>query len=124
MTLIQVILYGMPVGSVHDTAEYPVVLQFAETWDFEEAEWVIPSYPGYLTGPELSEIRVQEGTTFNVYVEGPEGYKSGPHQCNWVRGGYPRGKLVSLLEMGGGKMKGVSLNIVEGSLVEEPVALG
>lgn len=124
MAQVQVIVLGIPVGSIHDTGDEPVVLQFTEERDFEFAEWLVPSYPDFLPAAALSEIRVLDGGHVSVIVEGPEGFRSGPHQSNWVRCGYPRGKLVSILEMGGGKMTGVSLQIVEQALVVEPVALG
>jgi hypothetical protein len=114
----------MPVGSVHETGTEPVVLLFSDERSYEDAEWIVPTYPGYLPADALSEVRVLDGSHMSVIIDGPEGFRSGPHQSNWIRGGYPRGKLCAILEMGGGKMTGVSINVVEGSLVVEPVALG
>jgi hypothetical protein len=59
-------------------------------------------------------------------VEGPEGFQSGPHETNWVRSDYPRGKLCSFLQMDAStqKMGGVSVEVVEGSLIVDPVVLG
>jgi hypothetical protein len=124
MAQVQIIILGMPTGTVHETGDEPVVLQFSEEKDFEFAEWIVPTYPGYLPAGALSEIRVLEGGLMTVVIDGPEGFRSGPHQSNWIRGGYPRGKLLSILETGGGRMTGVSVDVVEGSLLIEPVALG
>jgi hypothetical protein len=73
----------------------------------------------------LSEIRV-EGGPLECFVEGPEGFKSGPHETNWVRSEYPRGKLCSFLHMDASTqtMGGVSVEVVEGSLIIDPVSLG
>lgn len=125
MAMVQVILNGMPGGTMHDTETYPVVLQFEEDKSYGNAVWVIPSYPGEIPADMLSEIRIQGGP-LTVFVEGPEGFKSGPHQTDWVRSDYPRGKLCSFLQMDAEthKMGGVSINIVEGSLVVDEINLG
>jgi hypothetical protein len=59
-------------------------------------------------------------------VEGPQGFTSGPHQADWVRSDYPRGKFCSFLEMNAQtqKMGGVSVEVVEGSLIVDSVSLG
>ena len=123
MGQLQVILYGMPSGAV-ETGDGDIVLQFDEDRSYESALWMIPGFPEYLPANLLSELRTLDSKSFNVLVEGPEGFQSGPHLSNWVRCGYPRGKLVSFLEMGGGKTTGVSLSVIEGSLVLDEVHLG
>jgi hypothetical protein len=127
MATVQVILHGMPGGTMHDTDGYPVILQFDEDRNYGGAVWVIPSYPGHIPAGMLSEIRVEGvGGPLTVFVEGPEGFQSGPHETNWVRSDYPRGKLCSFLQMDAStqKMGGVSVEVVEGSLIVDPVSLG
>jgi hypothetical protein len=126
MPIIQVILNGMPGGTMHDTDNYPVTLQFAENKSYGDAVWIIPSYPGHIPADMLSEIRVEGGGALECFVEGPEGFQSGPHETNWVRSDYPRGKLCSFLQMDAStqKMGGVSVEVVEGSLIVDPVVLG
>lgn len=125
MATVQVILHGMPGGTLHDTDNYPVILQFDERRSYEGAVWVIPSYPGHIPAGMLSEIRVNAGP-LTVFVEGPEGFSSGPHDTDWVRSEYPRGKFCSFLQMDAStqKMGGVSVEVVEGSLIVDPVNLG
>jgi hypothetical protein len=125
MATVQVILHGMPGGTLHDTDNYPVILQFDEGKNYGGAVWVVPSYPGHIPAGMLSEIRVDAGP-LTVFVEGPEGFKSGPHETNWVRSDYPRGKLCSFLQMDAStqKMGGVSVEVVEGSLIVDTVSLG
>ncbi len=125
MATVQVILHGMPSGTLHDTDNYPVILQFDERRSYESAVWVIPSYPGHIPAGMLSEIRVNAGP-LTVFVEGPEGFKSGPHDTDWVRSDYPRGKFCSFLQMDAAtqKMGGVSVEVVEGSLIVDPVNVG
>lgn len=125
MATVQVILHGMPSSTMHDTDNYPVILQFGENRDYEGAFWIIPSYPGYIPVSMLSEIRVESGP-LEVVVDGPEGFQSGPHDTNWIRCDYPRGKLCSFLltDASTQKMGGVSVEVVEGSLVVDPVSLG
>jgi len=125
MATVQVILHGMPSGSVHDTDNYPVILQFDEDKNYQNAVWIIPSYPGYIPAGMLSEIRVNQGP-LTVFVEGPEGFQSGPHNADWVRCDYPRGKLCSFLEMNADtrKLGGVSVDVVEGSLIVDAVSVG
>src|SRR4051794_9657385 len=125
MAIVQVILNGMPSGTMHDTESYDVVLQFDETKSYEDALWIIPSYPGHIPGYMLSEIRVEKGE-FTVSIDGPEGFQSGPHTTNWVRGGYPRGKDVSLLLTNAEtrQMTGVTVEVVEGSLITGELVLG
>jgi hypothetical protein len=59
-------------------------------------------------------------------VDGPEGFKTGPHETTWIRCDYPRGKLVSFLQTGGDthKMTGISVSIVEDSLVVDELTIG
>jgi len=125
MATVQVILHGLPEGTLHDTQSYPVILQFGESKRYEEATWIVLSYPGYIPAYMLSEIRVLEGP-LSVVVEGPEGFQSGPHTADWVRSDYPRGKDCSFLQMDAQthKMGGVSVAVVEGSLVVDAVSLG
>ncbi len=125
MATIQVILNGMPGGTMHDTDNYPVILQFDENRSYAGAVWVIPSYPGHIPVGMLSEIRISEGP-LEAIIEGPEGFHSGPHQTDWIRCDYPRGKLCSFLQMNAEtqKMGGVSVEVVEGSLIVDPVSIG
>lgn len=125
MATVQVILRGLPEGSEHDTEGYPVILQFGDERNYEQAAWIIPSYPGVIPAYLLSEIRVLKGP-LNVVVEGPEGFQSGPHPTDWVRSDYPRGKDCSFLQMDAHsrRMSGVSITVVEGSLIVDPVSLG
>jgi hypothetical protein len=123
MATIQVILNGMPGGTVHDTEQYPVVLHFEDDKDIQNAVWVIPSFPGHIPATMLSEIRVQVGP-LQAVVEGPEGFQSGPYETNWIRCDYPRGKIVSFLKPSEDprKLAGVSVSIVEDTLVVDDVA--
>jgi hypothetical protein len=125
MATIQVILNGMPGGSMHDLDGYPVILKFDDRKSYGSAVWVIPSYPGHIPAGMLSEIRVQMGP-ITVFVEGPEGFQSGPYTTDWVRSDYPRGKLCSFLQMDAStqKMGGVSLFIHEDSLILDEINLG
>lgn len=125
MATVQVILNGMPGGTVHDTEQYPIILQFEEDKKVENAVWVIPSFPGHIPASMLSEIRVQVGP-LQAMVEGPEGFQSGPHETSWIRCDYPRGKLVSFLKTNAEThtMSGVSLSIVEDTLVVDEVRIG
>ncbi len=125
MAVVQVILNGMPGGTMHDTESYGIILQFDDTKSYEDAEWIIPSYPGHIPGYMLSEIRVEQGE-LSVAIEGPEGFQSGPHTTNWVRSSYPRGKDVSLLMTNAEtrKMTGVTIEVIEGSLVTGELNLG
>ena len=118
MAQVQVILNEIIGGTVHNTEQYPVILKFNEDKDYETAEWVIPTYPRTIPAPVLSELRVTEGT-LQVFIDGPEGFKSGPHTATWVRSSYPRGKDFSILEVDPShqKMMGVSVTVVEGTLV-------
>ena len=118
MATIQVILHGIPGGTVHDTDSYPVHLQFNPGLNFEEAVWVIPSYPGHIPGDYVSEIRVMKGP-LRVMVDGPDGFQSGPYDATWVRGGYPRGKLCAFLNVDSVQRRtsGVTVDVVEGSIV-------
>ncbi len=125
MATVQVILNGMPGGTVHDTDNYPVILKFDEDKSYEGAVWVIPSYPAHIPAGMLSEIRVDTGP-LECMVEGPEGFTSGPHETNWVRCAYPRGKFCSFLLTNAEthQLGGVSVEIVEGSLIVDAVQVG
>jgi hypothetical protein len=125
MATVQVILNGMPGGTVHDTEQYPVILQFEDDKSIENAVWVIPSYPGHIPAGMLSEIRVQAGP-LQAMIEGPEGFHSGPHETNWIRCDYPRGKICSFLLTNAEthKMSGVSVALVEDTLVVDEVSIG
>lgn len=125
MATVQVILHGMPGGSVYDTANYPIILEFDDSKAYEQAQWIVPSFPEPIPAYALSEIRILEGTQ-NVVVEGPAGFQSGPHLTTWVRSSYPRGKDCALLEVNAEtrKMNGVTVEVVEGSLIVDELALG
>ena len=126
MATIQVILNGMPGGTMHDTEQYPVVLRFEEDKSIENAVWVIPSFPGHIPASMLSEIRVQTGP-LQAVVEGPEGFQSGPHETTWIRCDYPRGKIVSFLQTNPetpSRMGGVSVSLVEDTLIVDEVQIG
>ena len=124
MPQVQVILNSLIGGTTHDTETYPVILRFNEDKTYENAEWVIPTYPRTIPAPMLSELRITEGPV-QVFIEGPEGFQSGPHQSTWVRSSYPRGKDVSILEVDPNlhKMTGVSVTVVEDTLVVDEFAL-
>ena len=124
MPQVQVILNSLIGGTTHDTETYPVILRFGEDKSYENAEWVIPTYPRTIPAPMLSELRISEGTV-QVFIEGPDGFQSGPHPSTWVRSSYPRGKDVSILEVDSNlhKMTGVSVTVVEDSLIVDEFAL-
>ena len=117
MATIQVIFAGAPRMMVHDTYDYPVVLQFGDKKSYEEAFWVIPSHPGRIPTRRLSEIRVNLGS-LDVLIDGPEGFRSGPHHTDWVRSYYPCGKQCSLLQphTESKSMVGVTIAVSEGTL--------
>src|SRR5262245_1168185 len=94
MSTIQVILQGARVGN-HEIYDYPLVLQFGEQKAYEQAVWFIPSTSGRVRASRVSEIRGSLGT-FSVLIDGPEGFRSGPHTVTWVRSYYPRGKDCAL----------------------------
>lgn len=124
MATIQVILAGQLRTTIHDTFDYPLVLQFNDKTSYDEAEWVIPSYPRHIPAYRLSEIRVQDGP-ISVLVDGPEGFRYGPYLFNWIRSYYPRGKHCAFVQVDPGsytKMNGVSITIVEGTLVVEELS--
>ena len=125
MARIEVILHGIPGGSEHDTDNYPVILSYSEEKAYYDASWIVPSYPGYIPAGMLSEIRVLTGP-LSVVVDGPEGFQSGPYETNWVRSSYPRGKDCSFLKMDSSTLSlgGVSVSVMEGSLVIDAVSLG
>ena len=125
MATVQVILHGMPGGTMHDTDSYPIILQFNEARSYDDAEWIIPSYPGHIPAYMLSEIRVSQGG-LSVVVEGPAGFQSGPHESNWVRSGYPRGKDCAFIKTDADtrKLGGVTVEVVEESLVVSPLSVG
>ena len=124
MAKVQVILVGMPSGTVHDTEENPIVLRFAEGNDYEEAEWVVPSYPEQIPTYYLSELRVEEGRMM-VYIEGPD-FNSGPHTTDWVRSAYPRGKACSLVDLKAeaGQSRGLSISVEDGAIVVGELKIG
>jgi len=127
MAVIQVILRGYPSGGPIDSGEEPLVLQFDEDKEFENAFWVIPGFGQDLPAFLLSEIRVDPGPKMlTVNIQGPEGMQSGPHQTNWVRCDYPRGKLFSLLQMNAETRTttGVSITVEEGALKLDEIKLG
>jgi hypothetical protein len=117
VSTIQVILQGAARVTIADTFDYPIVLQFGEQTRYENAVWYIPSYAGRIPARRLSEIRVEQGPV-SVLVDGPEGFKSGPHPVDWVRSYYPRGKDCALIKLdpSSKRMGGVTISIIEGSL--------
>jgi hypothetical protein len=96
MANIQVILAGRIGTSMHDTYDYPIVLQFGESKSYGSAMWVIPTFGPRIPAERLSEIRVQNGTV-SVLIDGPDGFRAGPYEANWIRGFYPRGKHCALI---------------------------
>ena len=124
MAMVQVILQGMPSGSVHDTEDNPIVLRFVEGNSYEDAEWVVPSFPDIIPSFYLSELRVESGR-MNVSIEAP-GFNSGPHETDWVRCNYPRGKACSLVDLKAepGKVRGVSISVEDGEIVIDELKIG
>jgi hypothetical protein len=124
---IQVILAGRMGTSMHDTFDYPIVLQFGGHTNYGEAEWVIPSFGPHIPAGRLSEIRVQLGSV-PVLIDGPEGFRSGPYEVSWIRSLYPRGKHCALLQTDSDlhKLVGVTLTTHDDTLFidefPEPVA--
>ena len=92
-----VILLGIPGGSVHDTDQYPVVLHFGDGNRYQDAVWVVPSFPGNIPALRLSEIRSVEGSSIKVIVEGPNGFESGPHDATWIKGNCAGGRICLFL---------------------------
>ncbi len=125
MATVQVILAGQLRTTIHDAYDYPLVLQFGDKRSYEEAEWVIASYPRHIPARRVSEIRVDNGT-FTILIDGPEGFRHGPYTASWVRGYYPRGKHCAFLHIDPDThtMSGVTLTTVEGSLVISDWSLG
>ena len=125
MSTVRVILAGRVSTTIHDIFDHPLVLQFGDKRNYDEAVWVIPSYARRIPASRLSEIRVEEGT-LSVIVDGPDGFRSGPHEANWVRSYYPRGKHCALLHTEPGSMKttGVTLTTIEGTLIVDELSLG
>jgi hypothetical protein len=125
MATIQVILAGQLRTTIHDTFDYPIVLQFNNKTSYDEAEWVIPSYPRHIPAHRLSEIRVQEGNV-SVLVDGPEGFRHGPFPFTWVRSYYPRGHHCAFVQVEPGQytqMNGVALTTHDGTLFIETLPL-
>jgi len=125
MATIQVILAGQLRTTIHDTFDYPIVLQFNDKKNYDEAEWVIPSYPRHIPAHRLSEIRVQEGNV-SVLVDGPDGFRHGPFPFTWVRSYYPRGHHCAFVKVDPGSyttMAGVALTTHDGSLILDTLPL-
>ena len=124
MATIQVILQGARVGN-HDIFDYPIVLQFGEQKSYEQAVWFIPSYSGRIRASRVSEIRVQQGS-MSVLIDGPEGFRSGPHAVSWVRSYYPRGKDCAFIQLDpeSRQMSGITITVVEDTLVVENLSVG
>jgi hypothetical protein len=125
MAVVQVILQGSLRITTHDTYDYPIVLQFGEQTNYWDAVWVIPSYPARIPARRLSEIRSQQGQ-MSILVDGPDGFRSGPHTTDWVRSYYPRGKDCAFIQMDpqSHRMGGVTISTVEGSLVVDELSVG
>ena len=127
MAVIQVILHGIPSGGPNDTAEHPVVLQFDEDKQYENAFWLVPGFQQEIPAYLLSEIRVEPGPMLSVVIAGPGGMESGPHATNWVRCDYPRGKLFSLLQMNAETRTttGIAITMTDaGDLAMDEIKLG
>ena len=124
MATIQVILQGARVGN-HDIFDYPIVLQFGDQKSYEQAVWYIPSYSGRIRASRVSEIRVQQGQ-MSVLIDGPEGFRSGPHNVSWVRSYYPRGKDCAFIQLDpdSRQMSGITITVVEDTLIVEALTLG
>jgi len=124
MATIQVILEGARIGT-YEILDYPIVLQFGDQKSYGQAVWFIPTSSGRIQASMVSEIRVQEGS-LSVLVDGPEGFRSGPHPADWIRGYYPRGKDCAILKLDSEsrKMCGITFTTVEGSLLVEELSLG
>jgi hypothetical protein len=125
MAAISVILMGIPSGQVQDIGDTPVVLQFDEDGDYDNALWIVPGFPQELPSYMLSEIRVEQGP-LQIMIEGPEGFASGPHTTDWLRTDYPRGKLFSLIQKSADPrtMSGKMATIEEGKLVLADLKVG
>ena len=121
MATIQVILQGARIAT-YDIDDYPLVLQFGEQKTYDAAVWFIPAFALRIPAGRLSEIRAQQGP-FSVLVDGPEGFRAGPYPATWVRNYYPRGKDCAFLvvDSDSGTLSGVTLSIVEGSLIVSPI---
>jgi hypothetical protein len=114
---IQVILQGAR-SATYDIRDFPLVLQFGDQTSYEAAVYYIPAFSLRIPARYLSEIRTLQGA-FSVLVDGPEGFRSGPHPTTWVRSYYPRGKDCALIVVDSDykKLNGVALSVVEGSLI-------
>ena len=123
MAIIQMIFVGVPRTVVHDTYDYPLILQFGDKKRYEEAVWVVPSHPGRIPTRKLSEIRIEAGP-LSVLIDGPEGFRSGPHTTDWVRSYYPRGKHCAFLRMDpeSHTMGGVTITVTEETLFVEEMS--
>ena len=117
MATIQVILQGAR-SATYDIQDFPLVLQFGEQKSYDAAIYYIPAFSLRIPARHLSEIRTVQGA-FSVLVDGPEGFRSGPHPTTWVRSYYPRGKDCALIVTGADytRLNGVALSVVEGSLI-------
>jgi hypothetical protein len=111
---------GRPSVTVHDTFDYPLILQFGATKDYNSAFWVVPSFARRIPTWRLSEIRVEEGT-LDVLIDGPEGFRCGPYPATSVRTYYPRDKHCALLRLDpeGGGLQGVTITTVDETLFVE-----
>jgi hypothetical protein len=121
---IQVILQGARIGT-YEILDYPLVLQFGDQKSYGQAVWFIPTCSGRIEASMVSEIRVQEGS-LTVLVDGPEGFRSGPHPADWIRGYYPRGKDCALIKVDSEsrKVSGITFTTVAGNLLVEELSLG
>ena len=80
MSTVRIILAGRVGTTVHDINDYPLVFQFGDKRNYDEAVWVIPSFSRRIPASRLSEIRVEEGS-LSILVDGPEGLPSGPYEA-------------------------------------------
>src|SRR4051812_32585370 len=121
MPNVQVILQGARIAT-YDINDFPIVLQYGDKRSYDTAVWYIPAFSLRIPSHRLSEIRTQHGS-FEVIIDGPDGFKQGPFQTTWVRNYYPRGKDCALVLVvpDSQKLNGVSLCTVEDSLVIEPL---
>ena len=71
MPTVQVILGGVPRTTVHDTYDFPIVLQFGSQTSYESAVWVIPSIPRPHSRPPP--------------LRDPRAARPRQHHCRWSR---------------------------------------
>jgi hypothetical protein len=70
MATIQVILNGMPGGTIHDTDSYPVILQFDEDKTYNNAVWVNGRLRGRRGKPNAERDQDNEEGTEDAHEVG------------------------------------------------------